>query len=254
MLGERQRHPTVLTWQTAGQRGVMEFDAVTMESPSFEVAVSEYPIELGANLTDHIRHKPVELNMTVHVSNSPARVNSVAGRGPGLGYMGDSAPTRDLVLQVKQPIINTPPSAQLPTSIAGVQLTQRVPVRAVVRMWEPRGQVVMRVKNVLDELRTGMYQAREYTIVSDLLGDFSGMLLRSIHTKRDGSSGSALSFELQFRQVFFATLSRRDVSHLLPKKPTKARSEPKKDAGKETPAEAPVELPDETLAHYLLGL
>lgn len=217
---------TVLKWQG----GLMEFDAVELEAPAYELAVTEYPIEMGASLIDHIRQKPITLRMRVFVSNSPAR-------GNGLTHLDGFTPNTSLELQVRQPLLNAPPAAQLPTSVAGVALVQTVPVRAVVRTWDPQREKLRRVESVYAELKLAMAQARELTIATDTLGDFDRMLLRTLRTERDGKSGSALRFDLEFQQMLFAELVARDVSALLPK-PKEPRSKKKKDEGKKTPAAA----------------
>ena len=220
---------SVLKWDA----GLIEFDAVELEAPSHEVAVTEYPVELGASLTDHVRIKPVVLRMNVVVTNSPAR-------GLGLTQMDGLSPNTNFEMHVRQPILNAPPSAQLPTSVAGVQLVKTVPVRAVVRTWEPAGQKVRRVENVYAELKRAMVEAREFTVTTDVLGDFDRMLLKALRTERNGQSGNALRLELELQQIFYAELLRRDVTHLLPKRPALPRSQPQKDEGKPQ-SEAPVD-------------
>lgn len=98
---------------------------------------------------------------------------------------------------------------------------------------------VKRVQNIYAELRQAMYEAREFIVVTDMLGDFDRMLLRSVQTRRDAQSGSSAKLELEFQQVLYAELSTRDVSRLLPfvKKPSEPRSQLHKDEGKKTPEE-----------------
>jgi hypothetical protein len=233
---------TVLRWASGTGSGLMEFDAVEMEAPAHTVELTSYPVELGASLTDHVRAKPVTLNMTVVVSNSPAREK-------GLTHMDGLAAGNFYAIQVRQPLLNVPPSAQMPTSVAGVQLSKTVTAIATVRTWagayEPsetgmRAPEIRRVQNIYAELRQAMYEAREFIVATDMLGDFDRMLLRSVQTRRDGQSGSTMRLELEFQQVLYAELSTRDVSRLLPvpKKPSEPRSQPPTDEGKKTPEEA----------------
>jgi len=238
---------TVLIWKSDTAGRLYEFDAVISEAPTHEVALTEYPIELGANLVDHIRPRPVTLRMSAMVSNAPARAHD-------LTHMDGLTAVQDMIVYVRQPLINTPPSAQLPSSIAGIPLTHTVPVQASIRSWVPLEQKVHRVEKIYSELRDSMAQAREFSIAIDLLGEFEHMVMKSLHTERDGKSGNSLKLEMEFQQVTYASLFKNDVSGLLPK-PKKPRSQPPADAGKpaEKEADAATAEATETLAHRMLS-
>lgn len=240
---------------------MFDFDAVEIEAPSHEAQISTYPIEMGAQLVDHVRMLPVTLRLTVWLSNNPSSVTLADPTDTQQRYgtvrqmsprgMEDMTPNNEYTIWIKQPVVNTPPSAQLPTSVAGVALVERVPVTAIVRTWEPSGSRVMRVQNVYAELQRSMREAREFTVVSDLLGAFDRMLLRSIRTDRDGRTGNALRLELELTQVSYAELLRRDVSNRLPKKPKAPRPKPTKDEGKKTPEEPDKQTEQETTSTML---
>ena len=124
MKPTRQR--TVMRWES----GVFDFDAVEMESPTYDAQVSEYPIERGAVITDHVRLKAVTLRMVVWLSNNPSSVKLAPIEDAAARYgsvrqlaprgMDELTPSDKQTIYVKKPIIDTPVSAQLPTSIAGV--------------------------------------------------------------------------------------------------------------------------------------
>jgi hypothetical protein len=263
-VGNPTRQRTVMRWES----GVFDFDAVEMESPAHEATVSEYPIERGSVITDHVRLKAVTLRMVVWLSNNPssvnlAQINDTAARYGSVRQlaprgMDDMTASDRHTIYVKQPKINTPPSAQLPTSVAGVPLVERVPVTAVVRTWEPSGQRVLRVQNVFAELLRSMKEARLFTVVSDLYGEYDQMLIRAIRTDRDARTGNAMRLDLDLAQVTFAELLRRNVSARMPKKPPKPkeqRSKPKEDEGKKTPVEADTKTKESvTTSHILDGL
>ncbi len=220
---------THMQWLSNGVTFTMDFDAVESESPTHAVQITQYPIELGAKLTDFVRPEPVILKLSTFISNAPART--------GLSHMDGMQASDRLSIRVRQPVINTPVSAQLPTSVAGVQLTRDVTVLAVVRTWLPEGQKVQRVERVYEELKRAMYEAREFTVVSELLGDFDRMLVKSLATTRDGKSGNAMRLDIELQQVAYGQLFARDVGKLLPKKPKKKQSEPAVNVGKQTPTE-----------------
>jgi hypothetical protein len=218
-----------------------------LEAPAHEVQITEYPIEMGASLVDHVRLRPVQLRMTAIVTNTPARESGrLAGQDTTepnrrLSHLEGHTVSREMMLHVRRPIINTPPSAQLPTSIAGVQLSETVPVRAVVRTWLPEEQRIQRVSAIYTELQQAMREARQFIVATDLLGDFDRMLLKSLRTDRDNRSGTGLRLQMELQQVRYAELFQRDVSGLLPK-PVKARSQKPKDEGKK-PAVKPAAKP-----------
>jgi hypothetical protein len=222
--------PAALKW---GETGLVVFDAVTAEAPGFEVAITDYPVELGANLLDHVRMKPLTLRLTAVVSNSPAR--------EGLSHMGTLTPGRGVSIQIRDQIVKGAPHPLNLSSFSGIPLVKAGRANVQVRTYAPATERIQRVELIYAELRRALAEAREFTITTSMLGDFDHMLLKSFHTDRDASSGTGLKMELEFQQVMYAVLSRRDVSALLPKpkKPEKARSAPVKDEGKAAPAAAP---------------
>lgn len=220
---------THMQWTDNGVTFTMDFDAVESEAPTHAVQITQYPIELGAKLTDFVRPEVVTLRLTTFISNAPSRT--------GLSHMDGMQASDRLSIRVRQPIINTPVSAQLPTSVAGVALTKEVTVLAVVRTWLPNGQKVQRVERIYDELKRAMYEAREFTVVSELLGDFDRMLIKSLSTTRASDSGNAMRLDIELQQIAYGQLYARDVGKLLPKKPVKKQSAPPVDAGKQTPEE-----------------
>lgn len=215
---------TYMQWVDQAVTFAVDFDAVESEAPTHSVQITQYPIELGAKLTDFVRPEAITLKLVTHISNSPART--------GLSHMDGLTPTNRLRMRVRQPLINAPPVAQLPTSVAGVPLTRDVFVNAVVRTWTPEGQRVQRVERVYAELQRAMYEAREFTVISELLGDFDHMLIKSLNTNRTSENGGAIRLEIDMQQIAYGELVYRDVKNLLPKKPKKKRSEPAKDEGK----------------------
>lgn len=70
---------TAITYQLQpGTVDVLVFDAVTRESPTFAAVATEHPVEEGADVSDHVRPKPVEVTLEVTLTDYPL---SSAGRG-----------------------------------------------------------------------------------------------------------------------------------------------------------------------------
>ena len=64
------------------------------------------------------------------------------------------------------------------------------------------------------------------------------MLMRSSAPSATVVADNDLRLEMELQQVSYAELMHRDVSQLLPKKPTHARSVPVKDEGKKETSES----------------
>lgn len=67
----------------------LELDAALSESPTFTSEVTEHAVEVGANIVDHIRPKPVELRVDGVVSDSPTTPVQVRRAGAALGTTFD---------------------------------------------------------------------------------------------------------------------------------------------------------------------
>lgn len=215
---------TIMKWDG----GHIEFDAVEMEEMNHDAVISEYPIESGATLVDHIRVMPLTLRLSAIVSNDPAREVKT--------HIDSLPPTRGADVKILMPLIPGPPAAQVPTSIAGFQLARETKVRAQVRVWGDGTIAIKRVTNVYAELLTAQAEARLFSVMSDV-GRYDAMIIRSVHVRRDAQSLRALRFEIEMRKLVTAFMSERDVSGLLakPVKPVNKRSNPPKDAGKQQP-------------------
>jgi hypothetical protein len=228
---------SVLKW--AG--GVIEFDAVEVESPTHDAVITEYPVERGANLVDHVRVNPVTFHMTAHVTNNPTR-DDITQQFDGIRAV------TGVDLKVRKPILPAANRAKLPTSFAGVPLTYETSVRASVRTWGEAGNPVRRVTNVYAELRNGMAEGRLYTIATDL-GDYDNMLLRGLSLERSAGSANAPRFDMDFQQISFAVLSRRELA--AKKVPKKPRSKPPKEPTRKQPEKA--DKRSESLVHDIFN-
>lgn len=49
--------------------GSISLDAVTTETHGAEVEITDFPIETGSSITDHVRRKPITLSMTIQLSD-----------------------------------------------------------------------------------------------------------------------------------------------------------------------------------------
>lgn len=59
------------TDEVTGKQEIAIFDSVISEAPSFEIAVTDNPVDTGVSLADHAYAKPDTITMEVAVSDTP---------------------------------------------------------------------------------------------------------------------------------------------------------------------------------------
>lgn len=65
---------TLLFKKRPGKIGALELDVTITENHAFNTTVTKFPIEKGADITDHIINDPVKLSMIGFITNSPVRI------------------------------------------------------------------------------------------------------------------------------------------------------------------------------------
>lgn len=60
--------------------GALAIDAMVKESHEFKRAVTQYPVEEGADITDHVRHEPSSLTIEGVITNHPTTYSSVVSQ------------------------------------------------------------------------------------------------------------------------------------------------------------------------------
>lgn len=63
--------------------GGLEFDALINESKSYSSEVPEYAVETGYSVSDHISIKPVTVDLTLYVTNTPVTWKQSHGSSSG---------------------------------------------------------------------------------------------------------------------------------------------------------------------------
>jgi hypothetical protein len=203
----------------------MEFDAIVSESPEHDATITEYPVELGANLADHVIVQPMRVTLLGVVSNHPSR--SITANMDGVLETGEG-----VFVPISRPLLPGASRLGLPTNVGPLPLTYETTVRANVRTFS--GQVT-RVSACYNELLNLQRSATAITIVSDL-GEWDSMQLESLRLRRDASTSQAPRFEMAFKQIANAFLEQRDSNGILIEpKPVTQRSRPKRNEGKKQP-------------------
>lgn len=65
---------TILYKKTPSELGTLTLDVVISENHQFDSKVTQYPIESGGEVADHIINDPVILSMTGIITNSPIKI------------------------------------------------------------------------------------------------------------------------------------------------------------------------------------
>jgi len=65
---------TLLFKKEPGKIDKLELDVTIAENHAFNTTVTKFPIEKGANISDHIINDPVRLSMIGFITNSPVRI------------------------------------------------------------------------------------------------------------------------------------------------------------------------------------
>jgi hypothetical protein len=60
--------------------GALAIDALVKENHEFKRVATQYPVEEGANITDHVRHEPTSLTIEGVITNHPTNYSSVVSQ------------------------------------------------------------------------------------------------------------------------------------------------------------------------------
>lgn len=200
------------------------FDTILSETHSNVSELAEHPVELGADVTDHIRHQPESVTLEGVVSNTPTTPGppGPVGSFPGAGWT-----YQDIALQIPK---YTPPLNSL-TNLAGAGLSALGSLLfgeapTVARLLTPPGPLdaISAVHNAL----TALERAGTLCTVFTSTKEYDSMALVGVDFPRD-RKGSA-NFRVEFRRVNIVATA--TVAAPTPK--IKAPV-PKKDAGPQTP-------------------
>ena len=79
-----------LTWTTKeGVNSVLYFDAEVREEYVLGSDVTTHPVELGANISDHVRPRLKELIVEGVITNTPLTNNDANGKATRVGFKID---------------------------------------------------------------------------------------------------------------------------------------------------------------------
>lgn len=152
-------------------------DATLQEVITKNSDVTEFPVEEGKSITDHVRPKPVELRLDGIVSDTPldrGLLDAVL-RASNLAAIGSGGGTA--------------------AGIASVALDAGGAIRQLLAAGEPRRSV-----DAYDQLSELYEEGQTVTIVTPF-EQFESMVMAELIITRDRETGDALRFAAHFREI-----------------------------------------------------
>jgi hypothetical protein len=197
------------------------FDLVKTESVTRDADVTEFPVETGANITDHYRLKLNTIRLECFVSQEPIYP---AIHPEGGGFYGSQ--------MLAWPSYPTPDTL---TVIAGAVTN---PVGALLNALSPDPtsatvQGMLQWQNAFDSLSTllttleGLRNTAQLVDVATRSYYYAGYLLGQIETSRDASTGSGTNISIELHQINQVATQ----STTAPPIPRKPKDTPKVDKG-----------------------
>jgi len=141
---------------------IVTLDATLEETHSFTNEITEHPVEQGADITDHVRPRPVELRLRGIVSNTPL----------------DSSLTNALLTAIPALGITAASAAQAQSLLALADAS----------------------KQTYETLRF-LSETGSPCIVYTPFRNYSSMVISSLEITRNQTTGAALAFSVSFREV-----------------------------------------------------
>lgn len=224
---------------------IISFDVTLAEQHEDISIVTEFPVEEGASVSDHIRSLPKALSVEVFVSNTPIRPNILKFRGR---Y---DVKKLDLPTPFNFPRLFPGPLAAVPgagtrAALAAIEGRMIPPIRqAYVLTFDPF-DAVGETYNALISIKD---EGSKLRVVTGLT-EYTNMILVRVGTPRTIDDGTGATFQLDMRTV-------RKVSPLsveAPAIPLEPNGGPKKNRGGQGAALVDDETTRKVSRSMLLGI
>lgn len=141
---------------------ILAIDATLQETHSAAAEVTEHPVEVGSDIADHVRPKPVELRVDGIVTNAPLQTDllstalAASPLAPGLAVAGAAA----------QALIG-------------------------------KAEFIKDAYNTLMNIRDN----GQLVVIATPYRQYESMIMTDLQVVRDQKTGDALRFQLSFRQI-----------------------------------------------------
>jgi hypothetical protein len=219
--------PALLTWTTqSGDFKVFRFDVVTTETHEASVDITDHPVELGANVTDHARPQPERLTLEGYVSNKPL-LSSRGQTSPtdaldqmmAFGQMPLTLPEARALIAQKQVVLDLPKPPIRPNVAglvsAGVDalLGAAAPLMATVETSAPLPQLPLNptlvialptfINRVWTMWETLLQARKDAAIITVETGVeyLENMMIERMAVPRTVADGGGASFQLELKRI-----------------------------------------------------
>lgn len=184
----------VFRWtDKSGANVYLKFDAVTVVELTRESDVSEHPVEVGADVTDHVKARLPRVSVTAFMSESPLYSND------GVEKLADFRS-----VEIKMPKRVGFPQA-LGQGIREAFSPGKVSVQVLT--WT---DLRSRVREARDKL-TDIQLAGTLISITDAAGDFDNLVIDRFSTIRALEDGRGATFNLECRQIRLTTVEEVDA-------------------------------------------
>jgi hypothetical protein len=186
---------TLFTWKDdSGATESARFDIITSEGHEAIMAITDHPVEEGANVVDHARAEPVKISIEAYVSNKPIFSNPDVEKT-------HNYETVDLDIPEKTggaPIFTPGGLTQGVTAGIGGLFGEPQNRALVLRASSP----VDRVHDLYSKLKAAQLARRQITIETKL-DVYVDMLIERLAVPRTPEDGNGAVFQMDLRQVRF---------------------------------------------------
>lgn len=215
-------YPAYLSYGTPAK--TMHWDAVESETLRFSAAVTEFPVEVGPNVSDHVRAELDSVSLTVFVSNSPIVDSNLLLPTP-----------RGVFSSMKLDIPQyTPPFSPTPGFVTGAAVRgvdsllggKKVDSATVLQFSAEFNSV----SEIIQELRRLRDSAEIIKIITPHW-DAETMVITSVEVPRTPEEGDGARLNIELRQIV-----RVETKRTAEPVPTVVRGKKGKKAGTKDPA------------------
>lgn len=182
----------VLTWKATdkGPGGTAQFDIVVSENLVYSSTITEFPVESGANISDHVRPNLDTLTLDVMVSNTPLH-------GDNLLTGGTRGDITGIELEIPQPKRSLLGLTNLINAGLSLLAGPKAPPKAQVLAFDADFSAT---GETLDQLRQLQREARLVDVISrDWF--LENMVIVNVTAPRNAADGSCARFNIEFRQI-----------------------------------------------------
>lgn len=196
------RGVNVLFGRKAGIIGELQLDATISESHDYTNEVTQFPIEQGADIADHVKIKPEEITIDGFVTNSPLTI-----------LFEDISE----IVKVKSGEVEVKSTSREGT-VNKVELARDILLKISGRQIQGK-DTPPQIVDIITGLRV-----------------YTGMMLTSLSIPRNAKTGQAMLFTARFMKVI--TVQSETVTIPNPQPLFKDKTQSKVDKGRQTPTDS----------------